>query len=59
VGRLGSSVKGQAIGLARLDRVRAALDVGTAITAGGVELGVTLPLWATYTWPATAATEDD
>jgi hypothetical protein len=59
VGRLGSSVKGQAIGLARLDRVRAALDAGTVITAGGVELGVTLPLWATYTWPATAATEDD
>lgn len=58
IGRLGSSADGRAIGIARLDRLRAALDEGIAIRAGEVPLRATLPAWATYDWPATAAAED-
>ena len=55
VGRLGSSADGSAIGLVRLDRVRAALDEGLPVLAGEAELTVALPSWATYSWPANAA----
>lgn len=59
VGRLGSSADGAAIGLARLDRLRAALDLGTPIRAGSQVLGVALPSWATYDWPATSSAGED
>ncbi len=59
IGRLGSSADGEAIGLVRLDRARKALDAGLPIRAGGVDVEITLPLWATYTWPSTAAAEND
>jgi folate-binding Fe-S cluster repair protein YgfZ len=58
VGRLGSSAEGAAIGIARLDRVREALDKRASIRAGEAELTVRLPSWATYTWPAPAGVED-
>lgn len=59
IGRLGSSADGAAIGLARLDRLRAALDGGTPIRAGSQVLGVALPSWATYDWPATSSAGED
>lgn len=59
IGRLGSSADGRAIGLVRLDRLRAALDSGAIIRAGGEEVGVQLPAWATYGWPAGAAAGED
>ena len=52
LGRLGSSAGGHAIGLVRIDRMRAALDEGQAISAGTEEVTVALPGWATYGWPA-------
>ena len=58
VGRLGSSAAGSAVGIARLDRVRAALDAGASVRAGDAELAVSLPSWATYSWPATASLGD-
>lgn len=59
IGRLGSSAAGHAIGLVRLDRMRAALDQGAPVTAGGVALVVSLPAWATYGWPETATAAED
>jgi folate-binding protein YgfZ len=59
LGRLGSAADGHAIGLVRLDRLRAALDAGEAVQAGPEEVTVALPTWATYDWPATATTGED
>jgi tRNA-modifying protein YgfZ len=59
MGRLGSSVDGHAIGLVRLDRLRAALDDGLPVRAGPEEVAVALPSWATYGWPATATVGED
>ena len=58
LGRLGSSADGRGIGLVRLDRTREALDAGLPIRVGAQELSISLPSWATYSWPAeTAAAE--
>ncbi len=59
VGRLGSSAGGQGVGLVRLDRLRAALDERLPVRAGGEEVAVALPAWATYGWPATASVGED
>ncbi len=59
LGRLGSSADGHAIGVVRLDRLRAALDEKLPVSVGSVEVAVTLPLWATYDWPATASAGED
>jgi folate-binding protein YgfZ len=59
VGRLGSSAGGKAVGVARLDRLRAALDAGRPLHAGAAGITVALPGWATYTWPATASAGED
>jgi folate-binding Fe-S cluster repair protein YgfZ len=59
VGRLGSSAAGKAVGVARLDRLRAALDSGMPIRAGAADIRVVLPPWATYGWPATASAGED
>jgi folate-binding protein YgfZ len=60
LGRMGSSADGRGIALVRLDRLRAALDENLPIMVDATEVTVTLPAWATYTWPATAtaAAED-
>jgi folate-binding protein YgfZ len=51
VGTLGSSAGGRGLALLRLDKVKAALDKGAQLTAGGVALSVALPGWASFTWP--------
>jgi folate-binding protein YgfZ len=59
LGRLGSSADGHAIGLVRLDRLRAALDAGLPVRAGSEEVAVAFPAWATYGWPATPAAGEE
>lgn len=59
LGRLGSAADGHAIGLVRLDRLRAALDADESVQAGSAEVTVALPAWATYDWPATASAGED
>ncbi|WP_181699187.1 YgfZ/GcvT domain-containing protein [Chthonobacter albigriseus] len=51
-GMLGSTAGGKGLAIARLDRLKAALDGGEPITAGGEAVSVTLPAWAHYGWPA-------
>jgi folate-binding protein YgfZ len=51
LGTLGSSSAGKGIAIARLDRVKEAMDTGISVEAGGVPLTVTLPQWAAYGWP--------
>ena len=56
LGRLGSSADGHGIAVVRLDRLRAALDAGTAVNAGGERSSrLSPPEWATYGWPETAS----
>ena len=59
IGRLGSSAGGKAVGVARLDRLRAALDEGRLLRAGAAGVALALPAWATYTWPAKASAGED
>ena len=59
LGRLGSSAGSHAIGLVRLDRLRAALDAGARVQAGSATLEAKLPEWATYGWPALAPAGGD
>jgi folate-binding protein YgfZ len=58
LGTLGSSAGSSGLALIRLDRAKEALDGGAPIAAGGVPLALTLPPWATFTWPSTVAAED-
>jgi folate-binding protein YgfZ len=48
VGRLGSVANERGIALARVDRVREALEKGQTFTAGDVAVELTAPAWATY-----------
>lgn len=59
IGRLGSSAGDHAVGLVRLDRLRVALDAGIPVRVGDAEVSVSLPAWATYTWPAPSAVGED
>ncbi len=58
-GRLGSSVDRHAVGVVRLDRLRAALDANQPVLIGADEVTIALPAWATYGWPATASVGED
>ena len=55
LGTLGSSSGPDGLALVRLDRTKAALDAGTAITAGDTAVALTLPDWAGFGWPAQEA----
>lgn len=55
VGTLGSSSGGQALALVRIDRVKDAMDAGTAITVDGVPLALSIPPWASFGFPEAAA----
>jgi folate-binding protein YgfZ len=52
VGTLGSTAGRQGIAILRIDKVKDALDAGTAILAGDVPLDVAIPGWAAFTWPS-------
>jgi folate-binding protein YgfZ len=51
IGMLGAATKGRGLALLRLDRVADALAGAVPLIAGGVEIRVTKPAWATFPWP--------
>jgi len=51
LGHLGSSAAGYGIALLRLDRVREALSLDQALTAGGIPVHVVKPEWARFALP--------
>jgi folate-binding protein YgfZ len=55
VGVMGSAAQGRGMALLRLDRVNDAMQAGTPIIAGGVELRVAKPSWADFAWPGEKA----
>ena len=54
VGRTGTALRGRGLALLRLDRVAEARAAGLPIRAGGLEVTVDLPAFATFGWPAVA-----
>ncbi|BBD36994.1 aminomethyltransferase [Aminobacter sp. Y103A] len=58
LGALGSVDGSNGLAIARIDRVKAALDAGSAITAGDVTVALAIPAWASFTYPETAGAED-
>ncbi|AZO55546.1 MULTISPECIES: folate-binding protein YgfZ [unclassified Mesorhizobium] len=55
VGTLGSSAGTSGLAIARIDRVKAALDVGQPILAGDAPVMLTIPAWAKFSFPQEAA----
>lgn len=51
VGTLGSSAGTSGLAIARIDRVKAALDAGQPILAGDVPVTVAIPAWAKFSFP--------
>ncbi|MER8693812.1 folate-binding protein YgfZ [Mesorhizobium opportunistum] len=51
VGALGSSAGTIGLAIARIDRVKAALDAGRPILAGDVPVTLTIPAWAKFSFP--------
>jgi folate-binding protein YgfZ len=51
IGTLGSVAGTNGLAIARIDRVKDALDAGLPITAGDVAITLTIPAWAKFTFP--------
>ena len=51
LGMMGSAHDGRGLALLRLDRVADALASATPLTAGGVNIRLVKPAWATFAWP--------
>ena len=51
VGTLGTVVGERGLAIARVDKVKAAMDAGQPIVAGGVPVSLAIPAWATFTFP--------
>ncbi|MFM9861872.1 folate-binding protein [Pseudoxanthobacter sp. M-2] len=58
VGTLGTVSGTAGLALVRLDRAKAAIDAGQPIVADGTTVTLSIPPWASFGWPATAAAED-
>lgn len=58
VGLLGSTAGDKALAMVRIDKVKAAMDDGAAITAGDMAISLAIPHWATFTFPQAVAAED-
>ncbi|MDX8524684.1 folate-binding protein YgfZ [Mesorhizobium sp. MSK_1335] len=54
VGALGSAGDRTGLAIARIDRVKAALDAGEAILAGEVPVTLAIPAWAKFSFPRDA-----
>jgi hypothetical protein len=54
-GTMGSSIGGAGLAMARLDRVKEALEKGGAIRAGDIEISVEIQPWAKFDWPQAGA----
>jgi folate-binding protein YgfZ len=59
VGTLGSSSRGRALALVRIDKVKAAMNAGVPILADGAVLTLSIPAWATFRFPEDNAAADD
>jgi folate-binding protein YgfZ len=57
IGALGSVAGNAALAIARIDRVKEAMDAGALILAGDVPVTLSIPAWAKFAWPETAAAE--
>jgi folate-binding protein YgfZ len=53
LGTLGTVAGNEGLAIARIDKVKDALDAGKPITAGGVDIALSIPGWATFTFPET------
>jgi folate-binding protein YgfZ len=51
VGALGTVQGAEGLAIARIDRVKAAIDAGMPVEAGGVALSLAIPDWAGFTFP--------
>lgn len=58
LGALGSASGASGLAIARIDRVKAALDAGSEITAGDVAVSLEIPAWASFTYPEAASAEE-
>ncbi|RUW62469.1 folate-binding protein YgfZ [Mesorhizobium sp. M7A.F.Ca.US.008.03.1.1] len=54
VGTLGSTVDTTGLAIARIDRVKAALDAGQPIMAGDATVSLAIPVWAKFAFPQEA-----
>ncbi|MFD2057792.1 YgfZ/GcvT domain-containing protein [Mesorhizobium calcicola] len=59
VGTLGSNAGTAGLAIARIDRVKAALDAGQPIMAGDVPVAVTIPGWAKFSFPQEAVSAEE
>ncbi len=57
IGTFGSSARGRAVAMLRLDRVADALAAGTPLAAGAATLRLAKPDWAKFSWPGEKAAE--
>jgi folate-binding protein YgfZ len=59
VGTLGSNAGTIGLAIARIDRVKAALDAGQPIMAGEVPVTLTIPDWAKFSFPQEAVSAEE
>lgn len=60
VGTLGTVAGTNGLAIARIDKVKAAVDSGTQLVAGDTAVDLAIPAWAAFTFPeADAAAESD
>ncbi|UVK44581.1 folate-binding protein YgfZ [Mesorhizobium sp. AR07] len=59
VGLLGSSAGTTGLAIARIDRVKAALDAGQPIMAGDVPVTMAIPGWAKFSFPQEAVSAEE
>ena len=57
IGTFGSSARGRAVAMLRLDRVADALAAGTSLAAGAATLRLAKPDWAKFSWPGEKTAE--
>ena len=50
---MGSATAGRGLAMLRLDRVAEAVSTGTTLSAGGIDLRVVKPDWASFDIPGT------
>jgi folate-binding protein YgfZ len=55
LGTLGSVSGATGLAIARIDRLKDALDAGAEISAGGIAVKLAIPAWATFTFPQNPA----
>ena len=55
VGQLGTVAGRHGLAIARIDRVKDALDAGTPLLAGDVALTLAIPGWTKFRFPETAS----